>query len=522
MAEISGTRPATAAPAAPRPVVAAAEMALKLLQPTDGLLAAGEHARAEVMAVREQNQAFQMLLRLTLDSGRQATLQAQAAKPLELGSALSVTALSPTRLNASLQLGGSQPLTALDLKQFPPGTLLQARVVASQPVIQARSQQVVNQVVVDLLNMPAQGSNALAGATRLTLVTALQLPVGSLLTAQVEGAQSLRFLPPSSRLDQLELVQQLNAQLGRQASLDSLFKALGPLLGKSDLPEGLGLAIERIFSSVPDASQLTSVKGLIQALGNSGQFTEARLLAGQTDGLPQDLKANLLRLIAQLLPGLAGTPAAIPAAYPGMIAQALPALLRDALGQAAGPSARQPGLSFPLPARLLQNMDSEVDLELLLKLAAAAVSRLQTHQLSSLAQSHTTPEGNLLTTWQLEVPMRHQHELVPIQMKIQSEEKPHQSEHKDKGETVWRVELAFDLDPLGPLQVQAQLAQGSLSGQLWAERARTAALISHELDHLRERLGASGLAVGELACRQGVPPQGRKTHVEQRWVDEKA
>jgi hypothetical protein len=522
MAEISSTRPASAAPAVPRPVVAAAEMALKLLHPMDGLLAAGESARAEVMSVREQNQAFQMVLRLTLESGREATLQASAARPLPLGSSLAVTALSASSLTAALQTGASQPLTTLDLKQFPPGTLVQARVVASQPVIQARSQQVMNQVVVDLVNVPAQGPNAVSGSTRLTLETALQLTVGSLLTAQVEGAQSLRFLPPSSRLDQLELIQQLNAQLSRQGSLDGLFKALGPLLGKSDLPEGLGLAIERIFSSVPEVSQLTTVKGLMQALANSGQFTEARLLAGQTDGLPQDLKANLLRLVAQLLPGLASTPAAIPAAYPGMIAQALPALLRDVLGPAGGQAPRQPGLSFPLPARLLQNMDSEVDLELLLKLAAAAVSRLQTHQLSSLAQSHTTAEGNLLTTWQLEVPMRHQHELVPVQMKIQSEEKSAQSERKDKGETIWRVELAFDLDPLGPLQVQAQLSQGSISGQLWAERARTASLINHELAHLRERLAASGLVVAELACRQGVPPQGPKTHVEQRWVDEKA
>src|SRR5690606_30108797 len=138
MAEISSTRPATAPPAAPRPVVAAAETALKLLQPMDGLLAAGETAKAEVMAVREQSQGFQMVLRLTLDSGREATLQTSAGKPLELGSAVAVTALSQTRLLAALQPGGGRPVTALDLDQFPIGTLLQAKVVAMQPVIQGR------------------------------------------------------------------------------------------------------------------------------------------------------------------------------------------------------------------------------------------------------------------------------------------------------------------------------------------------------------------------------------------------
>ena len=521
MAEINSTRPATAPPAAPRPVVAAAEMALKLLQPMDGLLAAGETAKAEVMAVREQPQGFQMLLKLTLDSGREATLQTSAGKPLELGTAVAVTALSQTRLLAALQPAGGRPLTALDLEQFPIGTLLQAKVVAMQPVVQARSEQALYQVVVSLLNSPTHSAQAPQSGTRLSLETPLQVAVGSLLTAQVKGPQSLAFLPPSSRLEQLEVVQQLGTQQVRQASMDGLFKALGSVQTQAGLPEGLRLAVQQVLGALPEVTQLTSVKGLIQALVNSGQFTEARLLGGQADSLPLDLKANLLRLVAQTLP-LTSTGMIPTSAHGGMLAQALPALLREVLGQPGSQAPRHPGLHFPLPARLLQNMDSEVALELLLKLAAAAVSRLQTHQLSSLAQSHTGPDGNLLTTWQLEVPMRHQQELVPLQMKIQSDEKPANPDRKEKAEITWRVELAFDIDPLGPLQVQAQLARGSISGQLWAERAPTAALITGELEHLRERLAASGLVVSELACRQGTPPQGQKTHVEQRWVDEKA
>ena len=173
------------------------------------------------------------------------------------------------------------------------------------------------------------------------------------------------------------------------------------------------------------------------------------------------------------------------------------------------------------PSRLLQSMDEEADLETLLKLAAAAVSRLQTHQLSSLAQSQLTPEGNLLTTWQLELPMRNQQDVVPLQVKLQREESGAEN-RKEQKEVLWRIDLAFDLDPLGPLQVQAQLLRGSLSSQLWAERADTAQLIDQELDNLRQRLLGAGLEVGELSCRQGMPPQGPKTHLEQRWVDETA
>ena len=117
--------------------------------------------------------------------------------------------------------------------------------------------------------------------------------------------------------------------------------------------------------------------------------------------------------------------------------------------------------------------------------------------------------------------MRNQQELVPLQVKLQRDESPKKNP-KESGETLWRVELAFDLPPLGPLQVQAQLLRGSFSSQLWAERPTTAELIDRELGHLRERLSAAGLEVGELACRQGVPPQGQRTTLEQRWVDETA
>jgi hypothetical protein len=72
------------------------------------------------------------------------------------------------------------------------------------------------------------------------------------------------------------------------------------------------------------------------------------------------------------------------------------------------------------------------------------------------------------------------------------------------------------------LQVQAQLVQGHLSGQLWAERPATAQLIGKQLGELRERLLARGLNVGQLQCHPGTPPQGPRTRLEQRWVDDTA
>lgn len=84
---------------------------------------------------------------------------------------------------------------------------------------------------------------------------------------------------------------------------------------------------------------------------------------------------------------------------------------------------QQPG-AFPLPSRLLQSLEDEADLQQLLRLAASAVSRLQSHALSSLQQTGTLENGNLQTSWQTEVPIRHGQEFVPLQLKLQREETP--------------------------------------------------------------------------------------------------
>ncbi|MBI6647009.1 flagellar hook-length control protein FliK, partial [Pseudomonas synxantha] len=210
------------------------------------------------------------------------------------------------------------------------------------------------------------------------------------------------------------------------------------------------------------------------------------------------------------------------------LAQVLPHFVRSPLNTLGQVGARQIPASFPLPERLMAKLEGEGDLENLLRLAAGAISRLQSHQLSSLEQTGTTADGRLQTTWQLEIPMRTLQDIVPLQVKFQREEpapdkdQPERKDKKDPKQMLWRVELAFDMEPLGPLQVQAQLTQGKLSSQLWASRPFTASLIESHLGSLRERLVSSGLNVGDLDCHLGTPPRGPKTGLEQRWVDETA
>ncbi|ALU61413.1 flagellar hook-length control protein FliK [Pseudomonas syringae] len=515
---------------------------LTMLQSAENLIPEGETANAEVLTLKQVNQNFQLLLRLVLANGSLTNLPVTSSVPFTPGSLLQVAQASANELTLTLQqLNGAlkNSMTSIDTQQLPVGTLLQGKVMTSQVIAQAVNQLAtqnpaaatpIYRSIVMLLN------TALAGSS-LTIESPQPLTVGSLLSAQVQGNQALNFVALPGRFDQLAVAQQLSAQQNRQGSLDTLINALQNLQSGSPtstspaISAPLQASINQLLADLPDVEQMTTPKGVAQALNASGVFLEARLLAGLNPAqqLP-DMKANLMRLIAQILPGLPDNMSYGAAAASNTLARTMPNAIRNALGTLGLVAARTQPSIFPLPSRTVSGGEKEDDLEILLKLAAAAVSRLQSHQLGGLEQTRTNADGTQVTTWQLEVPMRNAHDIVPLQVKVQREDTPDQDaaedrdgiEIKDTREKLWKVDLAFDLEPLGPLQVHAQLLRGTLSSQLWAERPDSAALIEHELGYLRERLIACGLAVGELACSHGAPPSGPRTALEQRWIDENA
>ncbi|MBS7471983.1 hook-length control protein FliK [Pseudomonas syringae] len=515
---------------------------LTMLQSAENLIPEGETANAEVLTLKQVNQNFQLLLRLVLANGSLTNLPVTSSVPFTPGSLLQVAQASANELTLTLQqLNGAlkNSMTSIDTQQLPVGTLLQGKVMTSQVIAQAVNQLAaqnpaaatpIYRSIVMLLN------TALAGSS-LTIESPQPLTVGSLLSAQVQGNQALNFVALPGRFDQLAVAQQLSAQQNRQGSLDTLINALQNLQSGSPtstspaISAPLQASINQLLADLPDVEQMTTPKGVAQALNASGVFLEARLLAGLNPAqqLP-DMKANLMRLIAQILPGLPDNMSYGAAAASNTLARTMPNAIRNALGTLGLVAARTQPSIFPLPSRTVSGGEKEDDLEILLKLAAAAVSRLQSHQLGGLEQTRTNADGTQVTTWQLEVPMRNAHDILPLQVKVQREDTPDQDaaedrdgiEIKDTREKLWKVDLAFDLEPLGPLQVHAQLLRGTLSSQLWAERPDSAALIEHELGYLRERLIACGLAVGELACSHGAPPSGPRTALEQRWIDENA
>jgi len=493
---------------------------LTLLTPLDSLLDIGDSASGQVLSSKGGGgQPFQVVLSLITASGEKATVQATSQQALPQGTQVTVTQLPSGNLAVTVQQARSaavSTLTTLDTQQLPVGTLVQGKVVSSemQPLVGTYRS------LVTLLN------TSLAGSI-LEIDSPSPLRAGSLLSAQVQGAQSLSFVPLGGKLEQLAVNQQLQTQQGRQGSLEGLLSALQNLGDSSEVGDNLRASANALLASLPDIRQLSTAQGVAQALNASGLFLEAQLLTPQGGTPPDDLKSSLLRLVAQILPNLPGNAPFNPADAAKALASMLPGYVRSALGTLGQIGEKPADSTFPLPARLLGSFDGENDLEHLLRLASAAVSRLQSHQLSSLEHSGLTDNGKLLTTWQMEIPMRNLQDIVPLQVRVQREDEPEEQaeqppEQREPKDRLWRVDLAFDLDPLGPLQIQAQLLRGSLSGQLWAEWPATAQLIDSQLDALRGRLLGAGLQVSELACHQGTPPQGARTQLEQRWVDETA
>src|SRR5689334_11124644 len=189
-------------PATLRPLVISGEL-LKLLTPMEGLITAGQTAKAEVLSLKQADQTFQLLLKVTLDSGRQTTVQATSTQPLPQGTSLSITQPSAGNLAVTVQqaiASSVATLTRIDTAQLPVGTLLQGKVLTSQVMPQVPGQPTVFRSMVSLLN------TALSGST-LSIDSPTPLRIGTLLSALVQDTQTLKFVPLSSRQEQLAVTQ---------------------------------------------------------------------------------------------------------------------------------------------------------------------------------------------------------------------------------------------------------------------------------------------------------------------------
>lgn len=495
MSEINFTPPA-ASPGAAGSLGLGHSHTLKSLVSLEGILKPGQQVHALVQSRTDTAQGQQVTLRLALSDGRTLDLEALAGRQanLPVGTRLQLTTLPDNRLLIGQPAAErpAAPLTRLDLQ---PGSLLQARVLSSTPA--GSLQQIVAQ---------------LPDGRQLLLESARSQPVGSLINARVLDDRSLQVISPDARVQHLDLLQQLAGQFSRQSPLSALFTALRSLQGQP-LPPGLQQNLERLLGSQPTASQLSDPRQLAAILRNAGIGLEGRLLAGQADSLGSDLKANLLRLLGQLNAFNPASTLHTPAG--NVLLATLPSLARQVLGALGQRPERQPGLSFPLPSQRLDGLENP-SLQTLLKLAAGAVARVQSHQLASLVQSQASADTQPATVLQMEIPVRDLP--TPVQLRLRSEDNGAGKRPGSQRQRQWKIDLAFDMEPLGPLHIRATLQHTKIDGQLWAERPATAELIQRELGELRRTLSEAGLEIGEFDCHRGAPTTEASPPLEPHWI----
>lgn len=524
------------------PVALSSAVPLEVMRPiAAAILALGESASAEVVDSKARAGHFEVLLQLAKAGVPPTEVSVVSRQQLTAGTNVTLHSISPTQLLAVINNATANQttlqtvLTNMDPQLFPPASVVQARVLESQPLAGEQARFAV-------LAKVLQGAGA--GAV-LSLESARPVTPGSLLTAVVDNSGALRVTTANQQIYQLDLLQGMRTSLQNQAPAEPMLRMLDKLASMPDLPPLLQTSMRQVMAHVATPEHLSSTTGVAQAVRQSGLFLEASLQqlqqalgAGRSsqssDEVASSTQQSQLPPLSRLLPllsSLATPPGAEP--LPGAdfkaslitllitLQQHLPPDASKALTLPPGPWQQamtvKPGM-FPLPSRAVQAFNDAPDLGSLLRLTAALLSRIQHHQFQSMGQTQTFTDGSSQTVWQLDLPLRDGQQFTHVQMRIQRDQSA-PDERQAEQAAQWEIRLAFNLEHLGPLQAIARLYKGRVSSEFWAEQPSTLQLVNRELDQLRDRLLTRGLEVGDLSCHHGSPPEPQQA-VQQRWIDE--
>lgn len=84
----------------------------------------------------------------------------------------------------------------------------------------------------------------------------------------------------------------------------------------------------------------------------------------------------------------------------------------------------------------------------------------------------------------------------------------------------WHITLHFDLEQLGPMDVELELLAAGVSARFWSEQTQTLSQLNTSLQPLRQQLTALGAEVGELEVRHGRKlPEDQQLTIKHSLVD---
>ncbi|MGZ8957316.1 MAG: hypothetical protein ACXW0G_05745, partial [Methylosarcina sp.] len=182
--------------------------------------------------------------------------------------------------------------------------------IAATPIRQAVPLKLGN--IIEVIVQARLGENQfllqqLPGGETLSAFSHVDLPLSQRIQIQVVHLGStpeLRILPLSTQAEAV-VPQALRELLPKQVGIGELIKSLELLsrTNSSNLPDSVRLAIKNFTAAIPKTKQLFTLKGVQNAVRNSGLFLEATLAANLTNKNPffgNDIKARLLNLLAAI------------------------------------------------------------------------------------------------------------------------------------------------------------------------------------------------------------------------------
>lgn len=146
----------------------------------------------------------------------------------------------------------------------------------------------------------------------------------------------------------------------------------------------------------------------------------------------------------------------------------------------------------------------------------AAIARLVLDQYASLPTDQSDPVARSIEGQRLDAPRPERQSTfeIPVQIGPQTASLRFHVE-RDGGRQgggaapvpAWRLRLAFDIEPLGPIRAQVGLVGGRVAIGLWADRPATVAALGAEAPELRVALTAADFEVDVIHLAQGAPPE---------------
>jgi hypothetical protein len=120
----------------------------------------------------------------------------------------------------------------------------------------------------------------------------------------------------------------------------------------------------------------------------------------------------------------------------------------------------------------------------------------------------------------LTVPLLWQESQLPREARMHLAKDDHASQSEQKAsQSRWQITLHFDLDALGPLDIELDLIPPKVSATFWSDRTPTLHALNDALQPLRQRLAELGAEVSDLRARHGRKPTQPQPTIRHSLVD---